>query len=149
MELSNLFDIDSGIALVNNYENKQLFQIINCIDKKVLEVGCGCLPACMGIPDTQMPKYYAAIDTVPEIIEAAKTFEKRPDYYIGSVENIPFDDFFFDIIILIGVLHHLKSPVNGLLELKKKMKPEGYLYIYEPNLSCLPGNIVKWLLRKL
>jgi SAM-dependent methyltransferase len=148
IELSNLFDPKSGIALVNNYENEQLFKFIDCKNKKVLEIGCGCLPACMGIPDILMPKYYAAIDTTPDIILAAKKFDNRPDYYVGSIENIPFDDFYFDIIIMRGVLHHLHSPINGLNLIKKKIKGNGDIYIYEPNLSCLPGNFVKWILLK-
>lgn len=50
----------------------------------------------------------------------------------GDCFNLPFSQETFDIIILSGILHHLPS-LNCLQEVKRVLKPNGTLLIYEPH----------------
>jgi SAM-dependent methyltransferase len=48
-----------------------------------------------------------------------------------------------------GVLHHLPEPATALKGLKELLKPNGQLVLYEPNLSCVFANFMKWVLKQL
>ena len=140
------FDPHSGVALVCALENQNLLSRSTMQGKTVLEVGCGSLPACFGISDDLMPERYVATDVTNELIEAARQIDQRPIYKVESANASSFSPHSFDLIIMRGVLHHLPDPAAALKELKHLLKPGGQLLLYEPNLSSLPGNLMKWIL---
>jgi SAM-dependent methyltransferase len=140
------FDPDSGVAVVCAFENQNLLSRTSMQGKEVLEVGCGSLPACIGISDDQMPRRYIATDVSNELIEAAYRVDQRPIYQVESASTASFAPNSFDLIIMRGVLHHLPDPAAALKDLKGLLKPGGQLLLYEPNLSSIPGNLMKWVL---
>jgi len=63
-----------------------------------------------------------------------------------SLNNLPFDDNSFEIIILSEVLEHLfSSPIPMFREIKRVLKPRGHLILTTPNVFSLPKRI-KFLL---
>jgi SAM-dependent methyltransferase len=147
LKIGECFDPKSGIALVCAYENQTLLSHSTIVGKLVLEVGCGTLPVCFGIPDTQMPKTYLATDISTKLLKLAHRIDKRPVYKAESALNISSPNRSFDLIIMRGILHHLPDAVVTLKRLKRKLKPGGELLIYEPNLSSFSTNLGKWFLK--
>lgn len=138
------FDPKGGIALVCVLENSNLLSKVDMRRKRVLEIGCGCLPACFGVADEQMPAEYVATDASAKLVEAAKKVDSRPTFFVQDRLNFPAE--YFDLLILRGVLHHLPSPAEALIQMRSFLKPGGELLIYEPNTSSLVGNALKWAL---
>jgi len=141
------FDLHSGWASVCAYENQNLFLRTRMSGKNVLELGCGSLPACFGIPNDLMPKKYVATDVSKKLIDAAREVDKRPEYLVKSTMDASVPANFFDVIIMRGVLHHLSDPATALRRIKRLLKPGGQLLVYEPNLSSSSANLVKWILK--
>jgi ubiquinone/menaquinone biosynthesis C-methylase UbiE len=103
---------------------------------KILDVGCG-----DGKLEEYIPMYFCnynayGIDISKESINRAR--EKGIagcvfDYYDGS--KIPFEENFFDIVILSTVLHHVnrEDHLNLINEVYRVMKPGSKLFIFEHN----------------
>ena len=101
----------------------------------VLEVGCGA-----GFSATYLAGYYASylgVDYAPQLIAYAQqhnqgvgvTFEGRniKDYHTDQR---------FDVVFMIGVLHHIDDLEVAMAHLLKFLKPGGWLVANEPH----PGN---------
>ena len=65
---------------------------------------------------------------------------------IGDVEHIPFNDGEFDLVLCIGVLGYLLRDEMALAELKRVVKPGGYLLINLTNMYSLSD--ADYVLRK-
>lgn len=69
---------------------------------------------------------------------AAREARKRLSAVIvGDIEtmDLPFEDEFFDVLILSEVLEHLIDPWQALARLTVKLKPGGRVYASSPNVS--------------
>lgn len=51
---------------------------------------------------------------------------------IGNIQELPFANNSFQVIINIAVLEHLKEPKKALLEFQRVMKPRGILFLVAP-----------------
>jgi 2-polyprenyl-3-methyl-5-hydroxy-6-metoxy-1,4-benzoquinol methylase len=96
----------------------------------VLDIGCG---------SGRWTKYVAnkvkvveAVDPSEAVITASKLIGDLPNVRItqASVSNIPFEDESFDFIICLGVLHHIPDTQQALIDLCKKLKPNGHILLY-------------------
>ena len=105
---------------------------------RFLDAGC-----CANIVNyrlDQWPSTYYGIDISPRLISAMKDFVSRErisvgGLYIADVSSLPFDDNFFDIAAVIGVLEYskLKYIRGALLELNRVLKPESRVVLDIPN----------------
>ncbi|MHA2226344.1 MAG: class I SAM-dependent methyltransferase [Candidatus Hodarchaeales archaeon] len=50
----------------------------------------------------------------------------------GSIENIPFQDEIFDIVVALEVMEHVPNVYKGLLDVKRVLKKGGYLIFSTP-----------------
>ena len=64
----------------------------------------------------------------------------------GSLARLPFADDTFDFIYSYGVLHHPSSPLGGLQELVRVLKPGARLAVYLYEDFCERPAIWRWLL---
>jgi len=94
---------------------------------KVLDVGCGnCRQL---LPFIGCDLY--GIDFSEKMIKSAKRFCKSKNMFVklkvGSITNLPYDSCFFDIVLCIAVLHHLKpdEASKAMLEIHRVLKPHG------------------------
>lgn len=96
----------------------------------MLDVGCG---------TGRFSKYLAkkagfieAIDAGNAIFAAQKLLSNTPNVRlsIASTDNIPFNDNTFDFVMSIGVLHHIPNTLLAMRDCVKKVKPNGYFYVY-------------------
>lgn len=88
-------------------------------NKKVLEVGAGSGLLQDAVAD------YTALDISP----TARRFFHKP-YIEASATNMPFPDGAFDALWSVWVLEHIPNPEKALQEMRRVVKPGGYLFLY-------------------
>ena len=54
-----------------------------------------------------------------------KKFEGKYKIHIGSVDNLPFKNNYFDFVNCSGVLHHIEKPQRAFKEIKRVLKKNG------------------------
>ena len=97
------------------------------INKKsrILQIGCG--------PE-DIINYFSvgelyAIDPLADFYkEKFKIDYKNVHFSQARAEKLPFDDGFFDIVILSNVLDHVEYPDKALSEIKRVLKKDGIFY---------------------
>ena len=111
---------------------------------RMLEVGCGA-----GFSAEYLKgKYinYTGIDYSENLIKYAK---KHNDYIGAKFECLNVNDFNsdlkFDVVLMIGVLHHMPEPEKVIKSLSRILKPDGIIVVNEPQ----AGNPIIGLLRKI
>jgi ubiquinone/menaquinone biosynthesis C-methylase UbiE len=92
-----------------------------------LDIGCG-----SGAVPSYFAKPYTAtitgIDIDREEIKKAQSRTRKPIYFLqADATHLPFKDETVDIITCLDVLHHIKTWKNALKEIKRVLKPNGYL----------------------
>lgn len=126
----------------------RLEQTINAISTSpnisILEVGCGA-----GFSVEYLKgKYskYCGIDYSERLIEFAKNYHATPgiEFYATKVRDFK-PEKMFDLIMLIGVLHHMKNIPDQMNHMINLLKPGGWLVSNEPH----SGNRLFHLSRKL
>ena len=95
----------------------------------ILEIGCG-----VGSLLYLLKDYVNSCTGVEINKKQAKFAKARTDcnIYSNSISEIPKKQK-FDVIFLISVLEHIKDPFGMLIEMKRLLKPNGFLYIEIPN----------------
>jgi SAM-dependent methyltransferase len=75
-----------------------------------------------------------------ECAEYARTnFELR--VYSDYINNISFEEGFFDVVTMYDVLEHIPDPQSILNDIRSILKPDGLLVIQSPNLDSLMAGI--------
>ena len=99
---------------------------------KVLEVGCGTGSlAIVAKSRAGLAGEVHGIDPAPEMIDVARRKAARMgmevDFQIGLIEDIPFPDAQFDVVLSSLMLHHLPDEVKrkGFVEIRRVLKPGG------------------------
>lgn len=103
--------------------------------KRVLDVGTGTghrlITSAQRFPDTQ----FVAVDVCAPPLEIA-----RATAHAAGVGNVEFRQYDlldgatdlgrFDVVLCMGVLHHLADPALGLRQLARHLAPDGVLFLY-------------------
>lgn len=100
-------------------------------DIAILEVGCG---AGFGAAYLEgRYRSYLGIDYASELIRYANEVNKRPgaSFETCDVEALG-KERKFDIVFMIGVLHHLDKPASVLGQMRDVLKPGGWFLANEP-----------------
>jgi len=111
---------------------ERLLHFVDIKEKQnFLEVGCG-----NGAVSKHLAKRYllnvTGVDIDPEQIQLAQEgIDKIPNIKFVEVDatSLPFPDNGFDIVLSIGVMHHISNWLDALREIKRVLKPQGY-FIY-------------------
>ncbi len=100
----------------------------------ILEVGCGC-GALMGYIKGVYPNAETfGIELIPEVARIASFMGK---VWCCNVEKMefPWEDEYFDYIIMGDVLEHLMDPEKVLKRLRKHLKTGGHILVSMPNVK--------------
>jgi GT2 family glycosyltransferase/ubiquinone/menaquinone biosynthesis C-methylase UbiE len=103
-------------------------------DKKVLDIACG-----EGYGSAILAKKASSVSGVDisssAIQHATKTYSSYDniEFKTGSVEAIPFSDHTFDIVVSFETLEHLTMHDVMLKEIKRVLKPQGFLILSTPD----------------
>lgn len=143
--IAHAYDVHYHSDYALKYRYKIYDEFLDDIDisnYKVLDAMCG------GGENTSYFKgRVSEIEGIDVSEEQCKIYKQRHPYAkgrCGSILNTPYKDDQFDLIV-VESLHHLHPHVNGgINEIKRILKPGGYLFIWEP----LSGTLMDWF-RKL
>jgi len=108
------------------------------VDKKVrvLDIGCG-----RGL----LLKHFNSLGCECYGVERKGVFktEKRDNvnYYTNSLHEIKFPQNSFDIVILWHVLEHIQDPNKLIIEVKRILKTNGFLWVAVPNFESFQSKI--------
>ncbi len=136
--------------IIENYNNPAVFQkelsdfvnkYISENKKEIIEVGCESAVTSM-LLDNDFNK--TALDIVPDIIQkskkASEILNKKINFIIGDMFNMPFANSRFDIVFNSGVIEHFNKEQRtaALKEYKRVLKDDGYMVIAFPNHYSFP-----------
>lgn len=118
---------------------------------KVLDVGCGTgsLTLAAQARAGASGEVYG-IDAAPEMVEVARSKAARSganvDFRIGLVEQIPFPDGFFDVVLSSLMIHHLPDDLKrrAFVEMRRVLKPGAHVFAvdFEPPTSPLVRHLL-------
>jgi len=109
---------------------------------RVLDAGCGpgsfayirCPNLCIEAIDENLPLNL-------------REFPKNTHFVQGTLSNLPYEANSFDVVICNWVLEHVHSPEICLREIKRVLRPNGYLYVSIPNASGLEDRLYRLFFR--
>jgi ubiquinone/menaquinone biosynthesis C-methylase UbiE len=114
--------------------------MLNRSIKTFLEAGCG--EGRFVISAAQKADSSVGIDfsreAIQKAVEKSRVQAELQDniiFCLARVENLPFRDNSFDLILSIGVIEHFKDPLPLLREMRRVLKPDGLLFLTVPNLE--------------
>lgn len=98
--------------------------------KEVIEVGCGYGSNIKLIKESRDDVRCYALDNSDVAIELIK--EEIPDAFLSDCRNTPFRSNRFDVIFSAGLMEHFRDERPFLTEMKRILKPNGYLITFVP-----------------
>jgi SAM-dependent methyltransferase len=107
----------------------------------VLDAGCG-----VGYGAEMIARAGASrvvgIDLAPEVIAtASERVGEVADFQVGDVQDLPFDEGSFDVVVCFEVLEHLEDPEPAITALNDVLREGGLLIVSSPNRGVYPpGN---------
>jgi len=104
-----------------------------CPDSDILDVGC----AMGGFLDYLRENGFSRLFGIDPVIEYVKEAERSGKHYIklGNAEAIPFDDNYFDLVVMDQVLEHVIDIRKALREVKRVLRTGGHMCISVPDAS--------------
>ncbi len=109
---------------------------------KIIDLGCGTGNFTKKLPLISDQVY--GCDISPKSIKQASYLYPKIKFSVQDIENLSFENNFFDIIIFSGVLHHFSDLTKPLSEAKRILKKDGLIFSYDPNRN----NPFFWLYRR-
>lgn len=108
---------------------------------KILDVGCGPGSITCDLAGYVPQGEVVGIEPTEELLDEAVTINankvKNVKFEKGSVYKLPYDDNTFDIIHAHQVILHLEDRVEALKEMKRVVKPNGYVCSRDADISSL------------
>ena len=103
--------------------------------KVVLDIACGTGYGSYILSDKGKCKRVIGIDISQEAIRFAQNNYSKGniEFLVGNAENVGLCTGVFDVIVSFETIEHLINYEHFLLELKRLLKKNGYLYISVPN----------------
>lgn len=127
---------DSSVSKTHSWRTPEncceyMLPLIKPTDK-ILDVGCGPGTITCGLSKYVPSGSVTGIEPTPELLNEAKstldaTDIRNVDFQLASAYKLPFEDGSFDIIHCHQVLLHLETPELALSEMKRVVKPTGYV----------------------
>ena len=112
---------------------------------KILDAGCGFGGTLLHLARNFPQAQGVGIDMSDPLLElarqtaAAEGLEQRVVFEKADVQEIPYPDDSFDVLISTNVVHHVADPLAMLKELERVLAPDGMLYIADSRRSGLAG----------
>ena len=111
---------------------------------KVIDIGCGTGTILKTLSGMERIEGHG-IDVEPEMLKVAKTKCSNMDIRECSCEDTPYEDNSFDVITACMAYHHFPDKDAFAKEALRIMKPNGTLYIADPNFPLPIRKIINLL----
>lgn len=100
---------------------------------KLLDIGCGVSPLCEEARVKENGNEVYGIDFADKLIKRLQ--EKFPfvNYSVADFYNLPFEDNFFDTVVLGEVIEHAEEPEKVIEEAFRVLKKGRYMALSTPN----------------
>jgi SAM-dependent methyltransferase len=99
----------------------------------VADLGCGhgtlLHELCLRYPQLKL----SAVDLSPVLVNNTRQRVPDADVRVADIEALPFPDRTFDAAFATEVMEHLPDPVTALREIRRVLKPGGWLLVSLPN----------------
>lgn len=130
---------EDTISGYTEFASRRKFEVIIDIIRKlnpenILDVGCG-----GGLFIEELQRYGYKITGIDISYNLLSKIKENKILLSAKVSGLPFKDKTFSCILCTEVLEHILDINKSLLELKRVLKPDGYLIITVPNLHCYDG----------
>lgn len=113
-----------GNWIVSNYDIRE--------GMKVLELGCGTGSLWMGHDDvvSRFDKLVLTDFSEGMLETARKNIGNRNnvEYQVADIQDLPFEDKAFDMVIANAMLYHVPDLNKGISEVRRVLKPDGVFY---------------------
>ena len=128
---------DEKKTFLDSFENNILGRFFQELKgKKVLDVGCG-----TGRTISDLKKAGAnvvGVDPSEEMLKIAKKKFSSVEMFAGEIENLPFEDESFDVVVTLFVIAHLKTLDKAFQEIYRVLKPGGVFIVSNINQKKAP-----------
>ena len=128
---------ESSNPLVRYVHQNRLASIANELPAqdglRVLDAGCGEGQLLEVFDKKNNRNEYHGVDVTPWALMKAKRRSPRSQFQEANLVNTDYDTESFDLITCTEVIEHVKGCEHVLSELKRILKPDGYLIVTFPN----------------
>lgn len=115
---------------------------------RVLDVGCGTGALLQELARKFPQVTLVGIDPVPKMLAVARgRVPPSTELREGWVEELPFEDNDFDVVVSCNMFHYLWQPVSALMEMSRVLRPGGELLITDWCDDYLACRVCDWWLR--
>lgn len=142
----DLYEKKDGPDLINSPRVHLMLEIVDKLDlkgKNILDFGCFDGTFLSRIKNRNN-RFYGIDASDYAVRKAKKKNIAVKQFFFDDKAKIPFKDKFFDMIIAGEIIEHIYDTDYFLQELKRILKPCGYLLISTPNVASLGRRL--WLL---
>ena len=115
-----------------HFFNTRLLRVSELIEDfkvgRVLDIGCG--PGIIGTKLGARPIEYYGVDVSQEMIkECIGRFghDRRFRFSVGRIEELPFPDSCFDLVLCLGILEYVTKIHAAMSEIARVVKPNGII----------------------
>lgn len=119
---------------------KNVCEIISPVKGQVLDVGCADGTFSEVIFKRTQAQKLIGVDVLKKSVDyASKRFKKNPqmEFLVADAEDLPFKNNQFEAVFCLETLEHILEPRKALSEMKRVLKPGGYLVFLVPTDSPL------------
>lgn len=112
----------------------------------LLDVWCGTGPILSLLTKEFPNKHYVGLDITPKMIEVAKKKKlKNVEFIVWDAENLPFNEYSFDIIICSQSFHHYPNPQKFFDSVAKVLRPGWKLILRDMHLWKMLSYFVNYV----
>ena len=104
-------------------------QYVTLEDARILDVGCGLGVYVQHLSAFSSRVYGVDVDS-DKVEEASKTLA---NIRVAPAESLPFEDGFFDVVLLHEVLEHVDDDARSVAEAWRVTAPGGHIVVFVPN----------------
>ncbi|MFZ0549053.1 MAG: class I SAM-dependent methyltransferase [Candidatus Promineifilaceae bacterium] len=94
---------------------------------RLLDAGCGAGGLC--VMAVEWGADVSGLDAAEKLLEIARKRVPGADFRLGDLEDLPFDDDYFDVSASCNAVFFASDPVQALRELRRVTKPDGYVVV--------------------